>query len=55
MNLIEKISAADFEPGRYADEYRERALAMIEQKVEGQELKAVAPAPRRGKKTKPRK
>ena len=25
----------------------ERALAMIEQKVEGQELKAVAPAPRR--------
>jgi non-homologous end joining protein Ku len=32
--LIEKMSAADFEPERYADEYRGRALAMIEQKVE---------------------
>ena len=45
--LIEKMSGADFEPERYADEYRERALAMIEQKVEGQELKAVPSAPRR--------
>jgi len=45
--LIEKMSSADFEPERYADEYRERALAMIEKKVEGQEIKAVAPAPRR--------
>ncbi len=32
MNLIEKMSSADFEPERYADEYRERALAMIEKK-----------------------
>ena len=40
------MSWVDFEPERYADEYRERALAMIEQKVEGQEIKAV-PAPRR--------
>ena len=47
MSLIEKMSSADFEPVRYADEYRERALAMIEKKVEGQEIKAVAPAPRR--------
>ena len=47
MSLIEKMSSADFEPERYADEYRERALAMIEKKVEGQEIKAVAPAPRR--------
>ena len=45
--LIEKLSLADFEPERCADEYRERALAMIEKKVEGQEIKAVAPAPRR--------
>jgi DNA end-binding protein Ku len=45
MSLIEKMSAADFEPDRYADEYRERALAMMK-KVEGQEIKAVAPAPR---------
>ena len=47
MNLIEKMSSADFEPERYADEYRERALAMIEQKVKGQEIKAVPLAPRR--------
>jgi DNA end-binding protein Ku len=42
--LIEKMSSADFQPERYADEYRERALAMIEK---GQEIKAVPPAPRR--------
>ena len=47
MSLIEKMSSADFEPERYADEYRERALAMIEKKVEGQEVKAVPLAPRR--------
>jgi DNA end-binding protein Ku len=47
MSLIEKMSSADFEPEGYADEYRERALAMIEKKVEGQKIKAVAPAPRR--------
>jgi len=47
MSLIEKMSSADFEPERYADEYRERALAMIEKKVEGREIKAVPPAPRR--------
>jgi len=46
MSLIEKMSSAD-EPERYADEYRERALAMIEKKVEGQEIKAVAPLARR--------
>ena len=41
------MSSVDFEPERYADEYRERALAMIEQKVEGQEIKAVPATPRR--------
>jgi len=41
------MSSEGFEPERYADEYRERALAMIEKKVEGQEIKAVASAPRR--------
>jgi non-homologous end joining protein Ku len=40
------MSTADFEPGRYADEYRERALAMIEKKVEGQEVKVAPLAPR---------
>ena len=47
MSLIEKMSSADFEPERYADEYRERSLAMIEKKVKGQEIKAVPSAPRR--------
>jgi DNA end-binding protein Ku len=41
------MSSPDFEPERYADEYRERALAMIEKKVKGQEIKAVTPALRR--------
>ena len=41
------MSSADFEPERYADDYRERALAMIEKKVEGQEITAVPPVPRR--------
>ena len=41
------MSSEGFEPERYADEYRERALAMIEKKMEGQEIKAVVPAPRR--------
>ena len=45
--LIEKMSSPDFEPERYADEYRERALAMIDQKVKGQEVKAAPAAPRR--------
>ena len=40
------MSAPEFEPERYADEYRERALAMIEQKVKGQEIKAGATAHR---------
>ena len=37
------MSATDFEPERYVDEYRERALAMIEEKVKGHEV-TVAPA-----------
>jgi DNA end-binding protein Ku len=39
--LIESLST-DFEPERYHDEYRERVLAMIEAKAEGQEI--VAPS-----------
>jgi DNA end-binding protein Ku len=39
--LIESL-ATDFEPERYHDEYRERVLAMIEAKAEGQEI--VAPS-----------
>jgi DNA end-binding protein Ku len=37
--LIESLST-DFEPERYHDEYRERVLALIEAKAEGQEIVA---------------
>ena len=41
--MIDKMSSPNFEPERYADEYRERALAMIEKKVEGQEITLAEP------------
>jgi DNA end-binding protein Ku len=37
--LIESLST-DFEPEKYRDEYRDRVLALIEQKAEGQEIVA---------------
>ena len=40
------MSSVDFEPERDA-EYREHALAIVEKKVEGEEIKAFLPAPRR--------
>jgi DNA end-binding protein Ku len=46
-NLVEKMSSREFEPEKYHDEYRERFLAMIDQKVEGQEITV---APERGRK-----
>src|SRR5947199_528634 len=41
--LIESLST-DFEPEKYRDEYRDRVLALIEQKAEGAEIVAQAPA-----------
>jgi DNA end-binding protein Ku len=47
LKLIEGLSTEDFRPDQYADEYRERVLAMIQKKVEGEEIElAAAPAPR---------
>jgi non-homologous end joining protein Ku len=46
-SILELGIFGGLEPERYADEYHERARAMIEKKVEGQEIKGVAPAPRR--------
>jgi DNA end-binding protein Ku len=40
--LIESLST-EFEPEKYRDEYRERVLALIEQKAEGQEIVAQVP------------
>jgi DNA end-binding protein Ku len=40
--LVDSL-AGDFEPGKYADTYREDVLALIERKAEGKEV-AVQPA-----------
>jgi DNA end-binding protein Ku len=46
--LIESLSA-DFDPSRYRDDYREKVLALIERKAQGEEMVvAVAPAPDSG-------
>lgn len=43
VQLIEQLASAEFDARKYTDEYRERALALIEQKVAGQEI-TVGPA-----------
>lgn len=43
VQLIEQLASAEFDARKYKDEYRERALALIEQKVAGQEI-TVGPA-----------
>jgi DNA end-binding protein Ku len=49
-DLIEKLSAEEFEPEKYHDDYRERFLALVEQKTKGKEITIQPPAPeRRGK------
>ena len=44
-NLIDRMSAEEFEPEKYHNEYRERFLAMIDHTLKGEEV-AVS---RRGK------
>jgi DNA end-binding protein Ku len=43
LKLIDGLSNDEFKPEQYQDEYRQRVLAMIEQKVEGKEVTAVGP------------
>ncbi len=43
QQLIDGLSNAEFEPDRYADDYRQRVLDLIESKVEGKEITAVGP------------
>ncbi|MEO8603565.1 MAG: Ku protein, partial [bacterium] len=43
VQLIEQLGAKAFDATKYTDDYRERAMALIEQKVAGQEI-AVGPA-----------
>jgi DNA end-binding protein Ku len=45
--LISELSGKDFKPEKYNDEYRQRVLAAVEQKVEGQEVTTLAPQAQR--------
>jgi len=40
--LIEKLSSENFEPENYDDEYRERVLALLDEKAKGRQI-TVAP------------
>jgi DNA end-binding protein Ku len=43
LRLIEDLSTTEFKPEQYKDEYRGRVLSVVEEKVEGKEITAIAP------------
>src|SRR5262249_55527368 len=43
QQLIDGLSNVEFEPERYADDYRQRVLDLINSKVEGKEIVAAGP------------
>ncbi len=43
LRLIEDLSTAEFKPEQYNDEYRGRVLSVVEEKVAGKEITAIAP------------
>jgi len=47
QQLIDGLSNAEFEPERYADEYRQRVLELVNSKVEGKEIIAAGPPAQR--------
>jgi DNA end-binding protein Ku len=47
--LIDELSAEEFKPEQYEDEYRQRVLDLVNQKVEGKEVTAVGPVAERAK------
>jgi DNA end-binding protein Ku len=47
VRLISELSRDDFAPGQYVDEYRQRVLAAVEQKVAGKEITAAGPEAQR--------
>jgi DNA end-binding protein Ku len=47
QQLIDGLSNPEFEPERYADEYRDRVIEMINKKVEGKEVTTSAPPAQR--------
>src|SRR5688500_16523153 len=49
-DLIDKLSAEEFHPENYKDEYRIRVLAMLDEKSKGKEIVIdTAPAPKSGR------
>lgn len=45
--LIEELASERFQPEKYTDQYRQQLLALVEAKVEGQEVTAAPPEARR--------
>ena len=45
--LIDELSTKEFKPERYHDEYRDKLMQVVEQKVEGKEVTSVAPQAQR--------
>ena len=45
--LVKELSSDSFKPEKYNDDYRERVLGMVEQKVEGKEVTSIAPQAQR--------
>jgi DNA end-binding protein Ku len=41
--LIDELSTKEFKPERYHDEYRDKLMQVVEQKVEGKEVTAISP------------
>jgi DNA end-binding protein Ku len=41
--LVEELSAKEFKPEQYKDDYRDRVLEAVESKVEGKEITAIGP------------
>ncbi len=47
VKLLSELASDSFEPGKYADDYRQRVLDLVTSKVEGKEVVAAAPQPER--------
>src|SRR5262249_44929065 len=45
--LVGELTSEKFSPEKYADEYRDRVLEVVEQKVEGKEVTSLAPQAQR--------
>jgi DNA end-binding protein Ku len=45
--LVKELSKNEFQPENYKDQYRERVLQVVEQKVEGKEVTSLAPQAQR--------